>query len=69
MISRGSIVSGDLWQLQRNLKKNQSPNNVKPLTRFESWTLWTRAWLLAIFWLVRKNSFGEPNNVAKELRL
>jgi len=69
MISRGSIMSGDLWQLQRNLKKNQSPNNVKPLTRFESWTLWTRAWLLAIFWLVRKNSFGEPNNVAKELRL
>ena len=69
LISITSLKSGDLWKLQRNLRMSHEPNNVKPLSRFESWKLWTKAWFVAMFWLVRKNTVGEPKNVGKNLRL
>ena len=60
LISRESISDGSLWKLQRNLRTLQDPPDVKPLTRFQSWTLWSRAWTLAVFWIVRKIVVGEP---------
>jgi len=68
LISRKSIIEGDLWKLQKQLRMNQKPNNVKPLNRFESWILWSKAWCVAVFWLTRKNLLGEPKNVGKNLR-
>ena len=60
LISRESVSDGSLWKLQRNLRTLQDPPDVKPLTRFQSWTLWSRAWRLAVFWAIRKVVVGEP---------
>ena len=68
LISFRSTLSGDLWRLQKNLRTIQKPADVTPLTRIQSWNLWTRAWGIALFWLIRKNTFGEPKKVAKHLR-
>ena len=69
LISRTSVISGDLWKLQRNLRKTQKNIDVKPLSRYESWSLWSKAWFVAVFWLIRKNLFGEPKKVSKNLRI
>ncbi|MBT3641763.1 MAG: glycosyltransferase [Euryarchaeota archaeon] len=68
LISFESIRNGSLWQLQRELRIIQTPNDVKKLNRFESWNLWSRAWLVSIFWIIRKNTIGEPKGVSKNLR-
>ena len=59
-ISRESVSDGSLWKLQRDLRTIQDPPDVKPLTRFQSWTLWSRAWGLAVFWAIRKVVIGDP---------
>lgn len=60
LISRESVSDGSLWKLQRNLRTLQNPADVKPLTRFQSWTLWSKAWRLALFWAIRKVVIGDP---------
>jgi len=60
LISRESLRSGKLWKLQRDLRIRQDPPDVQPLSRLQSWSLWTRAWLVAGFWLVRRKATGEP---------
>ena len=60
MISRESLTNGSLRKLQREMRTRQDPPDVKPLSRLQSWILWTRAWLLALFWAIRKGTFGDP---------
>ena len=62
LISRESVSDGSLWKLQRQLRTLQDPPDVKPLSRFQSWSLWSRAWVLAIFWATRKVTVGEPKS-------
>jgi len=62
LISRESVFDGSLWNLQRQLRTLQDPPDVKPLSRFQSWSLWSRAWLLAVFWVTRKVTVGEPKS-------
>ena len=62
LISRESVFDGSLWKLQRQLRTLQDPPDVKPLSRFQSWSLWSRAWLLAVFWVTRKVTVGEPKS-------
>ena len=62
LISRESVSDGSLWKLQRQLRTLQDPPDVKPLSRFQSWSLWSRAWLLAVFWVTRKVTVGEPKS-------
>ena len=62
LISRESVSDGSLWKLQRQLRTLQDPPDVKPLSRFQSWSLWSKAWLLAIFWVTRKVTVGEPKS-------
>ncbi len=61
-ISFNSVKNGKLWKLQKDLRTVQTPSDVRPLTRIQSWSLWFRAWALAIFWLVRRSTVGEPRN-------
>jgi len=60
LISRESVSDGSLWKLQRELRTLQDPPDVKPLSRLQSWSLWSRAWILAVFWAIRKVVGGEP---------
>jgi glycosyltransferase involved in cell wall biosynthesis len=60
LISFKSIGDGKLWKLQRDLRRVHDPPDVRPLSRVQSWALWTRAWCLSIFWMVRKFTMGEP---------
>ena len=60
LISRESVRNGKLWKLQREMRALQEPPDVKPLTRLQSWSLWSRAWFVAVFWLLRKHTLGEP---------
>jgi glycosyltransferase involved in cell wall biosynthesis len=60
LISRESVSDGSLWKLQRELRTLQDPPDVKPLSRLQSWLLWSRAWILAVFWAIRKVVGGEP---------
>ena len=60
MISRESLANGSLSKLQREMRTRQDPPGVKPLSRLQSWVLWTRAWLLALFWAIRKGTVGDP---------
>ena len=60
MISRESLANGSLSKLQREMRTRQDPPDVKPLSRLQSWVLWTRAWLLALFWAIRKGTVGDP---------
>ncbi len=69
LISFNSVLRGDLWKFQKELRANQGSEDVSPITRFQSWKLWTKAWSIALFWLVRKNTFGEPKRVPKNLRI
>ncbi len=69
LISFQSIKNGKLWKLQKDMRSQQNPPDVKPLTRPQSWSLWSRAWVLAIFWFVRKNTVGEPKKPPKSLRI
>ena len=62
LISRESVSDGSLWKLQRQLRTLQDPPDVKPLSRFQSWSLWSRAWVLAVFWVIRKVTVGEPKS-------
>ena len=62
LISRESVSDGSLWKLQRQLRTLQDPPDVKPLSRFQSWSLWSRAWVLAVFWATRKVTVGEPKS-------
>lgn len=61
-ISFNSVKNGKLWKLQKDLRTFQTPSDVRPLTRIQSWSLWFKAWALAIFWLVRRSTVGEPKN-------
>ena len=61
-ISFKSVKNGKLWKLQKALRTTQTPSDVEPLTRVQSWSLWFKAWALAIYWLVRRNTLGEPRN-------
>jgi len=60
LISWESIADGSLRKLQRDMRTLQQPPDVKPLSRIQSWTLWTRAWFLALFWAIRKGTIGDP---------
>jgi len=60
LISRESVSDGSLWRLQRNLRTLHEPPDVDPLSRLQSWSLWSRAWILAVFWAIRKGLVGEP---------
>jgi hypothetical protein len=60
MISRRSVMNGDLRKLRKEMRSVHKPGDVKPLTSTQSWSLWTRAWLLAIFWAVRRVVKDEP---------
>ena len=62
LISRESVSNGSLWKLQRQLRTLQDPPDVKPLSRFQSWSLWSRAWVLAVFWATRKVTVGDPKS-------
>ena len=64
MISRESLANGSLSKLQREMRTRQDPPDVKPLSRLQSWVLWTRAWLLALFWAIRKGTVGEPKKAS-----
>lgn len=68
LISFISIKNGGLWKLQKELRTTQEPSDVQALNRLESWNLWGKAWVLAIFWLIRKNTIGEPKVVSKNLK-
>ena len=61
MISRESLTNGSLRRLQREMRTRQDPPDVKPLSRVQSWVLWTKAWLLAFFWAIRKGTVGDPS--------
>jgi len=41
---------------------------VKPLSRFQSWSLWSRAWVLAVFWVIRKVTVGEPKRSSLSIK-
>ena len=60
MISRRSVMNGDLRKLRKEMRLVHKPGDVNPLTPTQSWSLWTRAWLLAIFWAVRRVVKDEP---------
>ena len=62
MISRESVRNGKLWKLQRDMRSLQKPPDVKPLSRLQSWSLWSRAWIVAVFWFLRKHTLGEPKS-------
>ena len=68
LISRTSVMDGTLRKLQRDLRSVQEPSDVKPLSRLQSWALWSKAWGLAIFWVIRKNTMGEPRGAKHNLR-
>lgn len=68
MISRESLTNGSLRRLQREMRTRQDPPDVKPLSRLQSWVLWTRAWLLALFWAIRKGTVGEPRISSLSIR-
>ena len=61
-ISFKSVKNGKLWKLQKALRTTQTPSDVEPLSRVQSWSLWFKAWALAVYWLVRRNTLGEPRN-------
>jgi len=60
MISRQSVMNGNLRKLRREMKMVHEPGGVEPLTFTQSWSLWTRAWLLAVFWAMRRVVNSEP---------
>jgi GT2 family glycosyltransferase len=60
MISRTSVMNGDLRKLRREMRRLHEPGGVKALTRIQSFSLWTKAWSLAAFWVLRKATLGEP---------
>ena len=68
LISMESVADGSLWKLQRNLRTLQDPPDVKPLSRFQSWSLWSRAWVLAVFWVIRKVTVGEPKRSSLSIK-
>ncbi|MFL2974724.1 MAG: glycosyltransferase family 2 protein [Candidatus Thalassarchaeaceae archaeon] len=68
LISRGSVSDGSLWKLQRELRTLQDPPDVKPLSRLQSWSLWSRAWILAVFWVVRKVTIGDPKRSSLSIK-
>ena len=68
LISRESVSDGSLWKLQRQLRTLQDPPDVKPLSRFQSWSLWSRAWVLAVFWVIRKVTVGEPKRSSLSIK-
>nr|ADD93018.1 hypothetical protein [uncultured archaeon MedDCM-OCT-S04-C246]ANV78847.1 hypothetical protein [uncultured Candidatus Thalassoarchaea sp.] len=41
-------------EITKKLRKTQGNSDVRPLSRYESWSLWSKAWFVAIFWLIRK---------------
>ena len=68
LISRESVSDGSLWKLQRELRTLQDPPDVKPLSRFQSWSLWSRAWILAVFWVIRKITVGDPKRSSLSIK-
>jgi len=68
LISRESVSDGSLWKLQRDLRTLQDPPDVKPLSRLQSWSLWSRAWILAVFWVIRKVTVGDPNSSSLSIK-
>jgi cellulose synthase/poly-beta-1,6-N-acetylglucosamine synthase-like glycosyltransferase len=68
LISRESVSDGSLWKLQRELRTLQDPPDVKPLSRLQSWSLWSRAWILAVFWVIRKVTVGDPKRSSLSIR-
>jgi glycosyltransferase involved in cell wall biosynthesis len=68
LISRESVSDGSLWKLQRELRTLQDPPDVKPLSRFQSWSLWSRAWILAVFWVIRKVTVGDPKGSSLSIK-
>jgi cellulose synthase/poly-beta-1,6-N-acetylglucosamine synthase-like glycosyltransferase len=68
LISRESVSDGSLWKLQRELRTLQDPPDVKPLSRLQSWSLWSRAWILAVFWVVRKVTVGDPKRSSLSIK-
>ncbi len=60
MISINSMMSGGLRKLRKEMRMVHEPGDVKALTRYQSYSLWTKAWCLAIFWRLRKATIGEP---------
>jgi len=68
LISRESVSDGSLWRLQRELRTLQDPPDVKPLSRLQSWSLWSRAWILAVFWVIRKVTVGDPKRSSLSIR-
>jgi len=68
LISRESVSDGSLWKLQRELRTLQDPPDVKPLSRFQSWSLWSKAWILAVFWVIRKVTVGDPKRSSLSIK-
>tara|TARA_X000001036_G_scaffold439898_1_gene492968 strand:+ start:794 stop:1636 length:843 start_codon:yes stop_codon:yes gene_type:complete len=68
LISRESVADGSLWKLQRELRTLQDPPDVKPLSRLQSWSLWSRAWILSVFWIIRKVTVGEPKRSSLSIK-
>ena len=68
LISRESVADGSLWKLQRELRTLQDPPDVKPLSRLQSWSLWSRAWILSVFWMIRKVTVGEPKRSSLSIK-
>jgi len=68
LISRESVSDGSLWKFQRELRTLQDPPDVKPLSRFQSWSLWSKAWILAVFWVIRKVTVGDPKRSSLSIK-
>ena len=51
-ISVRSVTGSALFQFMKDLRTSHAPGDVPPLTRGESISLWTRAWLLAVKWKI-----------------
>jgi len=62
MISINSVMNGGLRKLRKEMRMVHNPGDVETLTRFQSYSLWTKAWFLAVFWKLRRTTIGEPKN-------
>ena len=69
MISANRVLDGSLRELRRSLRRTHNPGDVRPLTFSQSLSLWSRAWILAVYWKIRGSVIGPPKRPPRELSL
>ncbi len=69
VISARRVLDGSLRKFRRSLRRAHDPAGVLPLTFSQSLGLWSRAWILAIYWKMRGSIIGFPKLPPRDLRL